>query len=185
MNKGNSTIFALVGVAVIIVSAVIAYTTANNVVKNIPANVGGIVNVGERIFPDGIKGTDIDFETATLSSTLALTGAATLTGGATIGSSGTALSNIICVSTTTNWAAFAGSNCQWGTTTMTGITTSTGWKFSVGTVATSSGLETFNHGFSVIAYATSTNVVGIKVCNASTTTANPGNQYYEICATKY
>ncbi|MCX6791124.1 MAG: hypothetical protein NTV62_02955 [Candidatus Gribaldobacteria bacterium] len=122
---------------------------------------------------------------------ITVTGAAGITGAVTagtlaVGTGGTVVTKMICTATTTDWAAFSvSSHCQWGTTTMTGLTASAdgGWGVFVSPVATTSGISTVGIGISVMAYPTSTNVVEIKVCDSSSTDAtNLPAQRYEICA---
>jgi len=183
MNKGNSTIFALVGVAVLVLSALVAYSTASGLVKQSSAIMGGIVNVGQRDFPDGISvdGTEIISGTGGISPTTGDFSTSLSVG------DGTDITEIICTATTTDWAAFAGSNCQSGTTSMTGLTYSLngGWNFSISPVATTSGIESLNYGMILRAYSSSTDIARITICNSSTTNVNLPAQRYEICAVKH
>ena len=198
--------FLVLGVAVVSAVTTIStnLATEGNLTVTCTATVTGASTLSSTLGVTGtstlatttIVGTTTVTGNQTISGTLAvtgastLTGAATLTGGATIGSSGTALTNVICVATTTDWAAFSATvHCQWGTTTMTGLTAGAdgGWNVSISPVATTSGVETVSGtGITLMAYPTSTNVVEIKVCHASSTdTTNLPAQRYEICGVKH
>jgi hypothetical protein len=191
--------FISLGVLVLGVAAVSAVTTISTTIST-----AGDLYVGGKATTTAATGN------IATDGTLAVTGASTLTGDVyvggkatttaasgnistagslTVGTGGTAVTKMLCAATTTNWSAFsAASHCQWGTSTMTGLTATAegGWAVFVSPVATTSGISTQNVGFSVMAYPTSTNVVEIKICDSSSTdTTDLPVQYYEVCAIKH
>jgi hypothetical protein len=213
--KKHLFFFVSFGVLVLGVAVVSAVTTiSTNVVTegNLSvtgtAGVDGNTTLSGDLYVGGLATTTAASGNITTAGTLGVTGATTLSsdlyvgtkatttaasgniatqGSVTVGSGGTAIAKILCSATTTNWPALDGSNCAWGTTTLTGVTVpgsgSTGWAVFASPIATTSGISA--RPMYMQAYASSTDVIEIKVCNTTSTSIDLPVQYYEVCAMKH